>query len=555
MGWRFWIVAVVLLIAAGLGARWYLTTQNPLLLVRMIVWFQPKPKPNIPVTWQQGPAAPEKPAGERAPNIIVIVADDLGYNDISLHGGVAKGAVRTPNIDALGSDGVILKRGYSGNATCSPSRAAMMTGRFATRFGFEYTPAPKTFARNIAGYVNSRPGLPSIYHAEREGDVLPPEQLGVPSTEVMLPELLKQANYHSVMLGKWHLGDAKGMTPFERGFNEALAFMPGAAMFLPEKHPDVVNSKQDFDPIDQFLWVALPFQINYNNGPNFMPDKYMTDYLGDEAVKAIEANRNRPFFMYLAFNAPHTPLQALKSDYDALSGIEDHRLRVYGAMIKALDRNVGKVMDALKAQGLDENTLVVFTSDNGGAHYVGLPEINAPYRGWKATFFEGGIRVPYFMRWPAKLPKGATFEVPAGHVDIFATAAAAAGVPLPDGRTIDGVDLSQFVTGAAAPDTLDRPLFWRSGGYKVLLHRGWKLQVSERQGKTWLFNVEADPFEKTNVAETETAKAAEMMAKLTEIDSAQAKPLWPSLIESPVPIDHPRVDGVSEKDEHIYWSN
>ena len=175
----------------------------------------------------------------------------------------------------------------------------------------------------------------------------------------------------------------------------------------------------------------------------------MTDYLGDEAVRAINANRNRPFFMYLAFNAPHVPLQALKSDYDALPQINDHRLRVYGAMIRALDRNVGHVMSALKENGLDKNTLVIFTSDNGGANYIGLPNINRPYRGWKATFFEGGIHVPFFMRWPAKIAAGSKYNLPIAHTDIFATVAAAAGAPLPTDRVMDGVNVIPFVTGAS----------------------------------------------------------------------------------------------------------
>ena len=181
----------------------------------------------------------------------------------------------------------------------------------------------------------------------------------------------------------------------------------------------------------------------------------MTDYLTNEAVKAIRANRNRPFFMYLSYNAVHTPLQALKSDYDALSHIEDHTLRTYAAMIVALDRGVGRVLDELKAHGLDENTIVIFTSDNGGANYVGLPDINAPYRGWKATFFEGGIHVPFFMQWPARIEPGTQIDRTAAHVDIFATAAAAAGAELPQDRVYDGIDLMRYVEGG---EVADRPL-------------------------------------------------------------------------------------------------
>jgi arylsulfatase A-like enzyme len=280
----------------------------------------------------------------------------------------------------------------------------------------------------------------------------------------------------------------------------------------------------------------------------------MTDYLSDEAAKAIEANKNRPFFLYLAYNAPHTPLQALKSDYDALSGIENHRLRVYAAMIKSLDRGVGQVLKAVKDAGIDDNTLIVFTSDNGGAHYIGLPEINKPYRGWKATFFEGGIRVPMLLKWPAKIKPGSTFAGAAGHVDIFATAAAAAGAELPSDRKLDGTNLMPFVTGEAqgAPH---QTMFWRSSGYRVLLAGDWKLQVTANPDKSWLYNLKDDPTEKTNLAETQPQKLAEVRALLDQVNGEQAKPLWPSLQEGAIaldrPLDTPPVDG----EEYIYWSN
>lgn len=245
--------------------------------------------------------------------------------------------------------------------------------------------------------------------------------LAVPAAEVTIAEALKTKGYHTIHLGKWHLGGVKGSRPEDQGFDESLGFMAGAALFAPVGDPGVVESRQDWDPIDKFLWGAAPFAVQFNGGKLFNPSHYMTDYLTDEAVKAIDANKNRPFFMYLAYNAVHTPLQAPKADYDALSHIKDHRMRVYAAMVRNLDRNVGKVLQALKDRGLDDNTLVIFTSDNGGANYIGLPDINKPYRGWKATFFEGGIKVPFLLRWPEQLPAGAVYRSPVGHVDIFAT--------------------------------------------------------------------------------------------------------------------------------------
>src|SRR5262249_49376910 len=160
---------------------------------------------------------------------------------------------------------------------------------------------------------------------------------------------------------------------------------------------------QDFDPIDKFLWGNLAFAVRKDGGPRFTPDAYMTDYLAREAARAIEANRNRPFFAYVAFNAPHTPLQALRSDYDALPGIDNHTRRVLAAMSRASVGGVGTGLDALRANGRGQAGLVPFTSDNGGADYIGRPDINKPFRGWKMTFFEGGVHAPFFAKWPARL--------------------------------------------------------------------------------------------------------------------------------------------------------
>jgi len=322
-------------------------------------------------------------------------------------------------------------------------------------------------------------------------------------------------------------------------------------MYLSKNDSSVVNAQQDFDPIDPFLWANLSYNVRKDDGPRFTPGAYLTDYLAAEAARAIAANRDRPFFLYLAFNAPHTPLQALRSDYDALPQIGDHTLRVYAAMIRALDRGVGVVLDALEANGLDENTLVLFTSDNGGAHYIGLPDINRPYRGWKMTFFEGGLHTPFFAKWPARLPHGARVDAPAAHVDLFATAAAAAGAPLPGDRVIDGVDLVQVARG----ETKGRALYWRSGPYRSILVDGWKLQVQDRPPKQWLYDLTSDPTEHRNLAASRLDKVTELSAILAEKDGQMVKPAWPSLIEAPIPVDRPL--GVTPKpdDEYVTWAN
>jgi arylsulfatase A-like enzyme len=546
---RIVLVAVVVLGAGGWGVfhrYWYY-------LPGIMASIRDPVGPNHEVTWEKGPAG--QPAGARPPNVVVILADDLGWNDITFNGGgVAAGLVPTPRIDSIGKDGATFTQAYAGDATCAPSRAAIMTGRYATRFGFEFTPAPKAFSKLISTYALAG-SLPSYYYSEREKDIPNSiSDLTVPTSEVMIGQVMKTKGYHTVMLGKWHLGGTATTGPESRGFDEALAFYEGASMFLPEGDARVENSKQDFDPIDKFLWANLRYGVRYNGSKQFEPDGYMTDYLGQQTARAIENNKNRPFFMYLAFNAPHTPLQALKSDYDALDDIRDHRLRVYGAMIRALDRNVGLVLDTLKAQGLEDNTLVIFTSDNGGANYIGLPDINKPFRGWKATFFEGGIHVPFFIKWPAQLAKGAKFNQPIGHVDIFATAAAAAAAEIPKDRTMDSVDLMPFVTAKPA-DAPHKTLYWRDGDYKVLLAGGWKLQSAERPKKVWLFNLTADPTEQTNLAETMPDKVSELQSALALVDAEQAKPLWPTLLEAPVRIDQPAGTPLVAGEEYIYWAN
>ncbi len=513
---RIWLGGIVVVLALGVG----LAAMNKATIFAMVAHSRlPKVEPNRPVTWVQGPttAAP----GARPPNVIVILADDLGYNDITLNGGgIANGQVPTPNIDSIARAGVTFANGYAGNATCAPSRAALMTGRYATRFGFEFTPAPVAFQRMVGTEAEKGAIYKSSFFKDRVKDMPPgsaertPQAtnvLSVPASEVTIAEVLKARGYHTLHLGKWHLGGAAGSRPEDQGFDESLGFIAGGAMYLPEKAPDVVNAKQPWDPIDRFLWPNLPYSVVYNGSAMFAPKGYMTDYLTTEAVSAIKANKNRPFFMYYAPNAIHTPLQATKADYDALPQIKDHRERVYGAMMRNLDRNVGRILQTLKDEGLEENTLVIFTSDNGGAGYIGLPEVNKPYRGWKSTFFEGGIHTPFFMRWPDAIPANSQFAYPVGHVDIFATAAAAAGAATPKDRVIDGVDLVSYVRGQSK----GRPhqtMFWRSGQYKVVLDGDMKLQSNEARGKVWLYDLATDPTEQRDLSAAQPEKVKAMLA-------------------------------------------
>lgn len=506
------------------------------------------------VKWAAGPETP--PVEKRPPNIILIVVDDLGINDLTSTGaGIAGGLVPTPNIDSIAGQGTKFTQGYAGNATCSPSRAAMMTGRYPTRFGFEFTSVPVAFARNLGDPVPGRLQQP-IYHPEREKDIPPLDDLGVPTDQITIAEALKPRGYHTLHIGKWHLGEAASMRPEGQGFDESLGFMGGGAKFLPDDHPDVVNAKLDYDPIDRFLWAIGTDAVQWNGGQRFHVPEYMTDYFSHQAVAAIDANRNRPFFMYLAYNAPHTPFQAKRSDYEALSAIKDHKTRVYGAMVRALDRGVGEVLAALKKNGIDDNTMVIFTSDNGGAWYAGLPEINAPYRGWKATFFEGGIRVPFFIRWPGTVAVGEQSRTPAHHLDIFATVAVAAGAQMPGDRQMDSTNLLPVLTGKAQGSASPgRTLFWRSGEYRAVRDGNWKLQMSGNPHKAWLYDLAADPTERANLAATRPDQVSRLTALLTAHDTGMPKPLWPALVEDAIRIDQPLNALWQPGQDYIYWSN
>ena len=537
--------ALSALLLAGAGGYWAYEANKYRIPGILQDWNDPV-QPNRAVAWQQGPA--QAPEGQRPPNIILIVADDLGYNDISLNGGGVAGVVKTPNIDALAREGVDFTTAYAANATCSPSRAAMMTGRYPTRFGFEYTAVPVEFAENLAHGEGVGPHR-AIFHDELITPDIPAyPDMGVPASEVTIAEAVKAAGYHTLHIGKWHLGEAPQLQPQRQGFDESLAILAGAAMFLPEDDPDSVNAKLSWDPIDRFIWANLRHAVTFNGSKRFHPKGHMTDYFADEAIEAIEANKNRPFFLYLAFNAPHTPLQATKADYGRLPQIKDHKTRVYGAMIAQLDRRIGDVMAKLKETRIDDNTLVIFTSDNGGAWYNGMPDLNAPFRGWKATFFEGGIRTPLFMRWPAAITAGTQRTDVTGHLDIFATIAAAASANLPQDRTIDSENI---LAGPAK-----RPaMFWRSGDYRAVRAGDWKLQVTKRPDKARLYNLATDPTERHDLAARDPRRVAELSAMIEAQNKGMAKPIWPGLVEGPVRIDVPLDAPWKDGQDYIYWTN
>ena len=505
--------------------------------------------PNQTVEWQAGPQ--ERLESIDKPNIVLILADDLGWNDLTINGGgVAGGTVPTPNIDSIAKQGMNFVNGYAGQGTCAPSRAMMMTGRYGSRFGFEFTPTPPGMSTALMMMSQGREPKPIPTVNPRN---LPYDQMGLPATEVTIAELLKDQGYYTAHIGKWHLGRESGSAPQEQGFDQSLLMHSG--LYAEEDDPDVVNSKLSYDPIDRFLWVGLRYAASYNGGDAFKPGGYLTDYYTDEAVKVIQANKIRPFFLYLAHWAPHTPLQAAKEDYDALSHIEDHTERVYAGMIRSLDRGVGRVLQSLEDNGLTENTIVIFTSDNGGAGYIGISDVNKPFRGWKITNFEGGIHVPYFVKWPSEIKAGTTYKEPVHHFDIYSTIADAAGATVPTNVEVDGVSLLPYARGEQKGKPHET-LFWRAGDYRTVRHNNWKMAVVPQLSKTWLFNLSEDPGETTNLADANPDVVDELMILLEEHNAQMVPPKWDSAGAMPINVDkHLRQVRDPATDTYIYWSN
>ncbi len=549
-----WIIRIGLVLVVAIAGGWIFRAEIALFGINQMMAAQAEIGPTQEINWSTGTDAEGRSPEDRPPNIVLILADDLGWNDLSMNG--PNPTTQTPNIDALAAEGLTFSQGYAANGTCAPSRAALMSGRYGTRFGFEFTPTPAGMMP-IVGLVSNtmdRPLQPPILSNTEEGS-LSFDEMGMPPSEITLAELLADQGYHTVHIGKWHLGQVNGMAAHDQGFAESLLMASG--LYGRRDDAEVIQARQDFDPIDRFLWAALNFAASFNGGPLFEPPKYLTDYYTDQAVKVIEANKDRPFFLYLAHWAPHTPLQASKEDYAALSHIELHRERVYAAMIRSLDRGVGRVMQALKANGLDENTLVMFTSDNGGAGYIGLPDVNEPYRGWKITLFEGGIRVPFLARWPARLPAGETFDAPVHHFDMYATAAAAAGADLPTDRVMDGVDLTAYVTGIDTTQAPHEYLFFRSGAAQAVRDERWKLMVSAPEGqprKEWLFDLTAEGEWRDLLAEQPDV-AVRLRQALDGHNAEQQPSRWPWVSTTAYNVDRDLSQEDEPDDEFAYWSN
>lgn len=416
-------------------------------------------------------AAEPAKAGQK-PNFIVILADDLGYADVGAQG-VSK-AVKTPNIDSIAANGVRFTAAYVTCPLCAPSRAGLLTGRYQQRFGFEMNPS----GENITNF-------------------------GLPLTETTIAQSLKDAGYRTGMIGKWHLGNKKPLTPLDRGFDEYYGFWGG-------KH-SYVEQSPGFNAVRDGEEKAAKVE-------------YLTDEFGHEAAEFVERNHAKPFFLYLAFNAVHGPQQAPPKYVDRFAGVGDRKRRMLLAMLSAMDDAVGQVLAKVREHDLESNTLIFFTSDNGGPT-DGNGSSNAPFSGYKNQLFEGGIREPFFAQWKGRIPNGRVIDHPVNTLDITATASAVGGTAAPADRPLDGVNLMPWLEGKQ-----DKPvhetLYWRYNNQWAIRQGDWKLMGLGDYAK--LFNLKEDPGEKQDRSSDQPDVRQRLLAAYGEWNKMLAAPLWTS---------------------------
>jgi arylsulfatase A-like enzyme len=428
-------------------------------------------------------------AAETWPNILVILADDLGYADIGVHGGRD---VPTPNIDALAARGVRCTSGYVSAPYCSPTRAGLLTGRYQTRFGHEFNP-----------------------HVGDE------TTLGLPLEERTIADYLRGAGYATGLVGKWHQGFDAAHHPQSRGFDDYFGFLVGGHNYLLRRDAEAkFGSAHSHDMI-------------YRGRALQKLDGYLTDLFTDEAIAFVDRHAAQPWFLYLAYNAVHTPLEVLEA-YAARvpASITDPERRGYLSLLVGLDDSIGRILAKLRQTDRGKETLVFFLSDNGGsgkrpflAYNTG---INRPLRGNKGQSLEGGIRVPFFVSWPGKLPAGTTYDQPVTALDILPTACAAPGAST--GSNLDGVNLLPYL-GGERPEAPHEALYWRFGPQKAVRKGRWKLvdwrDFEAKRDSGWqLYDLATDPGESNDLATAHPARVAELRAAWDAWNGHNAAPRW-----------------------------
>ncbi len=416
-----------------------------------------------------GPGGGPAPPGR--PNVVLVLADDLGFADLGVHGATD---VRTPHIDSIAARGVRFTDAYVPGCVCSPTRAGLLTGRYPQRFGHE---------RNLRHPF--------------------PPGAGLPVGEKTLADCLKAVGYATGIVGKWHLGIESAFFPLARGFDEFFGFLYGDHSYLD--------------------WDAEPGNPVYRQDQPVVESTYLTDAFTREAVSFIDRHRDGPFFLYLAYSAPHDPLEAPQAYLDRFPAIADPRRRTFAAMLSALDDGVGAVLDRLRVHGIEDETLVIFLSDNGGIPAENTSR-NDPFRGQKGHLYEGGIRVPFLAQWPGRFPAARIETRPVSALDLFTTALAAAGGSPPGDRIIDGVNLLPYLDGSN-PGAPHRILFWKYGSPAAVRKGAWKL-VKVGSNPSQLFDLASDPGEQTDLAASRPDVVAELEADLAVWKAELVPPLW-----------------------------
>lgn len=431
-------------------------------------------------------AAPAAP--ERRPNIVLIVADDLGYAELGCQGATD---IKTPHIDSIARAGVRFTAGYVTAPVCSPSRAGLMTGRYQQRFGHEL---------NAIGLQNRLP------------------HVGLPTSETTFADRLKEAGYATGMVGKWHLGGTDPYHPERRGFDEFFGFLHEGHFYVDDGHARAVSLLRPKEPpYDEQNPILRGWRPVENPG-------YLTETFTREAVAFLDRHRDRPFFLYLPYNAVHSPMQATETDLARFPAIRERRRAIFAAMLAALDDGVGAVLEKLRALDLETRTLVVFVSDNGGPT-AELTSRNEPFRGGKGELYEGGIRVPFLLQWKGRLPAGAVDDRPVSTLDLLPTALAAAGATPPAGAKLDGVSLLPFLEGRDPGSPHDR-LAWRYGSWAALREGRWKL-VRDGRRKAWsLFDLTADPAESHDLAPEKPQELRRLKASWDAWNTPMVEPRW-----------------------------
>jgi arylsulfatase A-like enzyme len=450
------------------------------------------------------------------PNVVLILVDDLGYGELGCQGNPQ---IPTPHIDSLARNGVRFTQGYVTASFCSPSRAGLMTGRYQTRFGHENNPT---------GRSNFDPGA------------------GLPGSERTLADQLKAVGYATGIVGKWHLGRAESQHPMNRGFDEFYGFLHEGHYYVPPPYDNVVSflRKRDIPPESRPYigggnlyhywlnnWNEPPYDednpVQRGRSPIVEPE-YLTDALTREAVAFIDRHKDQPFFLYLAYNAVHSPMQAAPGYMERFRNVDNIHRRVFAAMLANLDDGVGRVLASLRTHGLEERTLVFLISDNGGPT-AELTSSNEPLRGGKGTMYEGGIRVPFLVQWKGRLPAGQVNRLPIISLDVFATVSAAAGLRLPASRTMDGASLLPCLAGSAAKPPHET-LYWRMGRVAALRHHNWKLVIFQPRDaaarRIELYDLDRDPGEKSDLAKERPDELRKLFTIWQRFDREMVPPLW-----------------------------